>query len=423
MEINNVPEIIGKKELKINDKNLSFFLLFTNYKCKKLSFQLETEIYWSYHHDKEGYLYIETKEYPDRITKFQLPLCGSLKRLEFVTPWKEIPNFNSCKKLESLSLDQPYLTSFRSNLSFFQNLKTLEIKAPLTFFYRYSLLKNPQLIFLSFQQFRVAEKLISTVLRSVHNLQHLELIDCNLSSLEIKNSCLKTINLRKNKFTSIPLSLRNCSKLISIDLNENLIEDSTLEWMWDLKNLQILSLEKNRMKQFPYAIFSFKNILKVNLKRNHIQINQIVVAPKSFLMNVDIEIDVKVYSELEFEKYQMAEEIEGECYDLIPDEYLCSISKQLMIQPVMNETGNTYEYFYIKKWLNSNHTDPIFKKQLRNKSLTPNNFLRSSIFKFILDRYTRNSNLDLNQTNDNNTDTDVFDNTDFMTETLMETKV
>ncbi|XP_015882393.3 U-box domain-containing protein 11 [Ziziphus jujuba] len=65
---------------------------------------------------------------------------------------------------------------------------------------------------------------------------------------------------------------------------------------------------------------------------------------------------------------------------IIPDDYLCPISLELMRDPVIVATGQTYERSYIQRWIDcGNKTCPKTQQKLENLTLTPNYVLRSLI--------------------------------------------
>nr|GEV30421.1 U-box domain-containing protein 11-like [Tanacetum cinerariifolium] len=65
---------------------------------------------------------------------------------------------------------------------------------------------------------------------------------------------------------------------------------------------------------------------------------------------------------------------------VIPDDFLCPISLELMKDPVIVSTGQTYERLYIQRWINcGNITCPKTRVKLQNTTLTPNYVLRSLI--------------------------------------------
>ncbi|NP_001336571.1 Protein spotted leaf 11-like [Zea mays] len=64
----------------------------------------------------------------------------------------------------------------------------------------------------------------------------------------------------------------------------------------------------------------------------------------------------------------------------VPDEFRCPISLELMKDPVIVATGQTYERALIEKWLASgHHTCPSTQQRMPNTTLTPNYVLRSLI--------------------------------------------
>uniref|UniRef100_A0A0E0HJJ3 U-box domain-containing protein 12 n=1 Tax=Oryza nivara TaxID=4536 RepID=A0A0E0HJJ3_ORYNI len=65
---------------------------------------------------------------------------------------------------------------------------------------------------------------------------------------------------------------------------------------------------------------------------------------------------------------------------IIPDEFRCPISLELMQDPVIVSSGQTYERSCIQKWLDSGHkTCPKTQQPLSHTSLTPNFVLKSLI--------------------------------------------
>lgn len=67
----------------------------------------------------------------------------------------------------------------------------------------------------------------------------------------------------------------------------------------------------------------------------------------------------------------------------IPEDFLCPISLEIMRDPVIVATGQTYERSYIQRWIDSgNVTCPKTQQKLHNFTLTPNYVLRSLIFQW-----------------------------------------
>ncbi|KAL9401751.1 hypothetical protein Peur_005600 [Populus x canadensis] len=64
----------------------------------------------------------------------------------------------------------------------------------------------------------------------------------------------------------------------------------------------------------------------------------------------------------------------------IPHDFLCPISLELMRDPVIVATGQTYERSYIQRWIDTdNSTCPKTQQKLEHLTLTPNYVLRSLI--------------------------------------------
>ncbi|XP_019199504.1 PREDICTED: U-box domain-containing protein 13-like [Ipomoea nil] len=77
-----------------------------------------------------------------------------------------------------------------------------------------------------------------------------------------------------------------------------------------------------------------------------------------------------------------ASSTEGESHKtpVIPDDFRCPISLELMRDPVIVATGQTYERSCIEKWLEAGHTTcPKTQQPLTSNTLTPNYVLRSLI--------------------------------------------
>ncbi|XP_051146326.1 U-box domain-containing protein 10-like isoform X1 [Andrographis paniculata] len=65
---------------------------------------------------------------------------------------------------------------------------------------------------------------------------------------------------------------------------------------------------------------------------------------------------------------------------VIPDEFRCPISLEIMRDPVIVATGQTYERVYIQRWVDGgNTTCPKTQQKLKNLTLTPNFVLRNLI--------------------------------------------
>ncbi|TKY61321.1 U-box domain-containing protein 9 [Spatholobus suberectus] len=71
----------------------------------------------------------------------------------------------------------------------------------------------------------------------------------------------------------------------------------------------------------------------------------------------------------------------------LPPEFRCPISTQLMTDPVILSTGQTYDRPFIERWLNEGHrTCPQTQQVLSHSILTPNYLVRDMIVQWCRDR-------------------------------------
>ncbi|KAL9657198.1 hypothetical protein ABK040_011420 [Willaertia magna] len=61
------------------------------------------------------------------------------------------------------------------------------------------------------------------------------------------------------------------------------------------------------------------------------------------------------------------------------EKHICPISQQLMIDPVIIESGHTFERSSIEEWLKSNNTCPITRKKIKTTLILPNINAKSAI--------------------------------------------
>ena len=66
-----------------------------------------------------------------------------------------------------------------------------------------------------------------------------------------------------------------------------------------------------------------------------------------------------------------------------PDDYMCSITAEIMTDPVCTSDGFTYERAAITEWLRTKDTSPLTGATLESKTLVPNLSLRSIIRRFV----------------------------------------
>jgi hypothetical protein len=68
----------------------------------------------------------------------------------------------------------------------------------------------------------------------------------------------------------------------------------------------------------------------------------------------------------------------------IPPKYFCSITGQIMVDPVVAADGYTYERKAIEKWLEAHDVSPTTNEILKNKILRPNYFLVQSLTSLLI---------------------------------------
>lgn len=70
----------------------------------------------------------------------------------------------------------------------------------------------------------------------------------------------------------------------------------------------------------------------------------------------------------------------------VPPQFLCPISTQLMTDPVILSTGQTYDRAFIQRWLNEGHrTCPQTQQVLSHSILTPNYLVRDMILHWCME--------------------------------------
>lgn len=77
------------------------------------------------------------------------------------------------------------------------------------------------------------------------------------------------------------------------------------------------------------------------------------------------------------------EEVLLETVEEIIKEYLCPITHELMIDPVMIDSGNTFEREAILKYFENHNKDPETNEVLDNKKLIANKHLKGAINRFV----------------------------------------
>ena len=119
---------------------------------------------------------------------------------------------------------------------------------------------------------------------------------------------------------------------------------------------------------------NFKNII-----RGIVKINELINKQDNIYNLIILEID-----KLKEEKEQLKEEneqLENKILNKknIDNNFICSITLEVMKDPVICSDGHTYERSAIEKWLSTNSCSPMTRQIITNKSLIPNIALRNII--------------------------------------------
>ena len=75
--------------------------------------------------------------------------------------------------------------------------------------------------------------------------------------------------------------------------------------------------------------------------------------------------------------------LKGIFKDKIPNEFVCPITQDILIDPVMAQDGNTYERSAIESWFAKHQTSPLTNEVLASKTLVPNLALRKLIRDYV----------------------------------------
>ncbi|KAL9241942.1 hypothetical protein vseg_015994 [Gypsophila vaccaria] len=124
-----------------------------------------------------------------------------------------------------------------------------------------------------------------------------------------------------------------------------------------------------------------KHVAQGNSSRsNSLDEDEMRELPSAVCESGEVDIDIDSSENLPDES---SEECKKSDLVAIPEDFLCPISLEIMRDPVIVATGQTYERSYIQRWIDSgNLTCPKTQQKLQNFTLTPNYVLRSLIFQW-----------------------------------------
>jgi TPR repeat protein len=73
----------------------------------------------------------------------------------------------------------------------------------------------------------------------------------------------------------------------------------------------------------------------------------------------------------------------------VPNNFICSIAHDIMVDPVILSDGHSYERNSIMEWLETHNISPLTGAQLVNNNMIPNHALKSVIEDFLKDIYNK----------------------------------
>lgn len=91
--------------------------------------------------------------------------------------------------------------------------------------------------------------------------------------------------------------------------------------------------------------------------------------------------------------------------NVIPESFICPITQNIMIDPVISPYGISYEKYAIENWLSKNNVDPFSQKPLHKEQLVRNFALKNAIREFIINfkkEHEKKKNENLNSQSGNN---------------------
>nr|DAD32018.1 TPA_asm: hypothetical protein HUJ06_010869 [Nelumbo nucifera] len=143
-------------------------------------------------------------------------------------------------------------------------------------------------------------------------------------------------------------------------------------------------LHIEKMGNVKFESQAMGNIVpKVNGKRdpNMEQMKHELERPKGFSISSNTsKLNGTDFSKAHNLDIKGSEEIKKQDPVIVPDDFRCPISLEMMRDPVIVATGQTYERSCIQRWIDSGHkTCPKTQQILQNSTLTPNYVLRSII--------------------------------------------
>jgi len=104
------------------------------------------------------------------------------------------------------------------------------------------------------------------------------------------------------------------------------------------------------------------------------------LAAERIRARIESEVRKKAHKAPESKQISVQSRHKKEEMDAMPPEhFVCPILQEVMDDPHMADDGYTYEYAFIRNWLENHNTSPITSQPIQQNILIPNNTLRSAI--------------------------------------------
>jgi len=175
-----------------------------------------------------------------------------------------------------------------------------------------------------------------------------------------------------------------------------------------MMEVETLRLELKHTQNMLYAI-ARQEATKVNITANELtkEVKRQLAAEREGQQRIDVEIRARIESEVRKKAHKAPESKQisvqsrpkkVEMDPMPPKHFVCPIVQEVMDDPHMADDGYTYEYAFIRNWLENENTSPITKQPIQQNILIPNNTLRSAIREWKIKSGFKNEDYDRSDT-------------------------
>jgi hypothetical protein len=365
LDINQITECLRflSSKLEITNKDFKKFMMFSNFPCSSLTININDENV------------IEN----DRVYQFD---CKNAVEMLLVFDVKQLndflfPDLSKCSSLQSL-VYSGWNENCTYNFRHQPYLNRITINAPLQFLYKYCFKDNVMLETVVFYNF-VDPLIIWYPIQHLSELKTLVLVNCGIREVpdHLDFTSLRTLKLSNNHLKEIPPVLKNFKNLYDLDISFNKIKHLP-NWVTKLK-LRNLNLNNNSLQHFPVKIIQkMKFLQQICLKNNCFEMDM-VFFKQCLLDTIEIHTDVQILNENEKQLYDQIKTLNKEP----PTQYICPISREIMVNPVISLNGFTYDKYHIEKWFEVNDIEPCTGLHVVSKQVIPNLLMKEMISSFV----------------------------------------